>query len=106
MNNNVTVRWINSDSGMWLSLKRKLDLCTHIESQGKYKQAYICICIIFKEASRTGMRQVMLMKDVNLQKALGDGGDTGEIEKVALWIQSVRYLGFSEQLKNVKFPKF
>ena len=48
----------------------------------------------------------MLMKDVNLQKALGDGGDTGEIEKVALWIQSVRYLGFSEQLKNVKFPKF
>ena len=37
-----------------------------------------------------------------LQKALGDGGDAGEIEKVALWIQSVRYLGFSEQLKKCK----
>ena len=28
------------------------------------------------------------------------------MEKAALWIQSVRYLAFSEKLKNVKFPQF
>lgn len=50
-----------------------------------------------------------------MQKVMGTGGDCG-LSRIstydsskgtaALWIRSVRYLGFSEKLKNVKFPKF
>ena len=48
----------------------------------------------------------MLMKEVSSAEGIRRWWDSGEVEKVALWIQSVRYLCFSEKLKNVKFPKF
>lgn len=87
--------------------KRKLGLCTHIESQSKYKQAYICIRIIFKESFQNRNEASNVNERCQLCRRHQEMvGTVVKQRKLLFGFNQLDICVFSEKLKNVKFPNF